>query len=196
MKDHCKGFYDSSFNVLCCLKEWFLQHCQSFYNPRIPHPRHSGGRFFYRYWNAFDAKLGSSWQWTKDELQKWFTDDDALELALTCDRLVLLLVGSSNVDSTPVSLSRDEKISCIVGELFFQPCSHGDFLGSIFGTGIARDKGEKEAHVNVVIEVADFVTMSLDKVGNVPVTCKERPLIPLEYETPSLMKHHLIFFSG
>ncbi|XP_076905554.1 uncharacterized protein LOC143561320 isoform X1 [Bidens hawaiensis] len=79
----------------------------------------------------------------------------------------------------------------ISGNFGFQPCSHGDFLGSILGTGIVRDKlgdillqGEKGAHVLVVPELVDFLTMSLDKVGNVPVTCKKMPLIALEYEPP------------
>ncbi|CAH1444537.1 unnamed protein product [Lactuca virosa] len=79
----------------------------------------------------------------------------------------------------------------ISGNFGFQPCSHGDFLGSILGTGIVRDKvgdillqGEKGAHVLVVQELVDFLTMSLDKVGNVPVTCKKMPLIALEYEPP------------
>lgn len=30
--------------------------------------------------------------------------------------------------------------SSITGNFGFQPCSHGDFLGSILGTGIAREK--------------------------------------------------------
>lgn len=79
----------------------------------------------------------------------------------------------------------------ISGNFGFQPCSHGDFLGSILGTGIVRDKvgdillqGEKGAHVLVVPELVDFLTISLDKVGNVPVTCKKMPLIALEYEPP------------
>ncbi|GKF77262.1 hypothetical protein Tco_0229732, partial [Tanacetum coccineum] len=46
--------------------------------------------------------------------------------------------------------------------------------------------GEKGAHVYVVPEVADFLTMSLDKVGNVPVTCKKMPLNALEHESPRI----------
>nr|GFB92423.1 putative RNA-binding protein YlmH isoform X1 [Tanacetum cinerariifolium] len=59
------------------------------------------------------------------------------------------------------------------------------------GTGIVRDKvgdillqGEKGAHVLVVPDLVDFLTMSLEKVGNVHVTCKKMPLIALEYEPP------------
>lgn len=28
----------------------------------------------------------------------------------------------------------------IAGNFQFEPCSHGDFLGSVLGTGISRDK--------------------------------------------------------
>ncbi|KAJ9551432.1 hypothetical protein OSB04_015477 [Centaurea solstitialis] len=83
----------------------------------------------------------------------------------------------------------------ISGNFGFQPCSHGDFLGAILGTGIVfhgniystllrRGQGEKGAHVLIIPELVDFLTMSLDKVGNVPVTCKRMPLIALEYEPP------------
>ncbi|KAL4580335.1 hypothetical protein LXL04_016525 [Taraxacum kok-saghyz] len=94
----------------------------------------------------------------------------------------------------PEALTTDPDIVAalsISGNFGFQPCSHGDFLGSILGTGIVRDKlgdillqGEKGAHVLVVPELVDFLTMSLEKVGNVPVTCKRMPLIALEYEPP------------
>ncbi|XP_071730134.1 uncharacterized protein [Rutidosis leptorrhynchoides] len=94
----------------------------------------------------------------------------------------------------PEALTADPDIVAalsISGNFGFQPCSHGDFLGSILGTGIVRDKlgdillqGEKGAHVLVVPELVDFLTLSLEKVGNVPVTCKKMPLIALEYEPP------------
>ncbi|XP_015169688.1 putative RNA-binding protein YlmH isoform X2 [Solanum tuberosum] len=79
----------------------------------------------------------------------------------------------------------------ISGNFSFQPCSHGDFLGAILGTGIARNKlgdillqGEKGAHVLVVPELSDFLVSALDKVGNVSVSCKKIPLLALEYEPP------------
>ncbi|XP_058211087.1 uncharacterized protein LOC131323352 isoform X1 [Rhododendron vialii] len=78
----------------------------------------------------------------------------------------------------------------ITGNFGFQPCSHGDFLGSILGTGIAREKlgdilvqGEG-AQILIVPELADFITSTLDKVGNVPVTCEKIPLLALEYKPP------------
>ncbi|GLT67280.1 hypothetical protein SLA2020_396010 [Shorea laevis] len=79
----------------------------------------------------------------------------------------------------------------ITGSFGFQPCSHGDFLGAILGTGIARDKlgdiilqGEKGAQILIVPELADFIISTMDKVGNVSVTCSKIPLLALEYEPP------------
>ncbi|KAK9907188.1 hypothetical protein M0R45_002191 [Rubus argutus] len=80
----------------------------------------------------------------------------------------------------------------ITGNFGFQPCSHGDFLGAILGTGIAREKvgdvilqGEKGAQVIIVPELIDFLMTSLDKVGNVPVSLTKIPLISIDYEPPS-----------
>ncbi|KAF8391335.1 hypothetical protein HHK36_023639 [Tetracentron sinense] len=79
----------------------------------------------------------------------------------------------------------------ITGNFGFQPCSHGDFLGAILGTGIAREKlgdillqGGKGAQILIVPELVDFLVLSLDKVGNVPVSCAKLPLLALEYEPP------------
>ncbi|XP_057970778.1 uncharacterized protein LOC131159661 isoform X2 [Malania oleifera] len=79
----------------------------------------------------------------------------------------------------------------ITGNFVFQPCSHGDFLGAILGTGIAREKigdiilqGQKGAQILVVPELVEFLLSSLDKVGNVPVTCRKIPLPAIEYEPP------------
>ncbi|KAJ6824322.1 uncharacterized protein M6B38_382605 [Iris pallida] len=79
----------------------------------------------------------------------------------------------------------------ISGNFGFEPCSHGDFLGSILGTGIVREKvgdilvqGEKGAQVIVVPELVDFLVTSLNKVGNVTVSCTQIPLLVLEYEPP------------
>ncbi|KAH9619498.1 hypothetical protein KSS87_007746 [Heliosperma pusillum] len=79
------------------------------------------------------------------------------------------------------------------GNFGFQPPTHGDFLGSILGTGIAREKlgdiilqGEKEAQILIVPELVDYIISSLTKVGNVPVSCTIVPLEALEYEPPRL----------
>ena len=40
----------------------------------------------------------------------------------------------------------------ITGNFGFQPCSHGDFLGAILGTGIAREKvGDVILQVSCII---------------------------------------------
>ncbi|KAK6229425.1 hypothetical protein SCA6_018376 [Theobroma cacao] len=57
----------------------------------------------------------------------------------------------------------------ITGNFGFQPCSHGDFLGAILGTCIAREK------------LGDIIL----QVGNVSVSCMQIPLLALEYEPPS-----------
>ncbi|KAL0001235.1 hypothetical protein SO802_015016 [Lithocarpus litseifolius] len=79
----------------------------------------------------------------------------------------------------------------VTGNFGFQPCSHGDFLGAILNKGIAREKlgdiilqGEKGAQIIIVPELVDFIILSLDKVGNVPVSCTKIPLISLDYEAP------------
>ncbi|PON40050.1 Photosystem II S [Parasponia andersonii] len=79
----------------------------------------------------------------------------------------------------------------ITGNFGFQPCSHGDFLGSILGTGISRERlgdillqGEKGAQVIIAPELVDFLISALDKVGRVPVSCTKIPLEAIEYEPP------------
>ncbi|KAG6637317.1 hypothetical protein CIPAW_11G170200 [Carya illinoinensis] len=56
----------------------------------------------------------------------------------------------------------------VTGNFAFQPCSHGDYLGAILGTGIAREK------------LGDIIL----QVGNVSVSCTKIPLISLDYEPP------------
>ncbi|KAF8024069.1 hypothetical protein BT93_F1317 [Corymbia citriodora subsp. variegata] len=79
----------------------------------------------------------------------------------------------------------------ITGNFSFDSCSHGDFLGAILGTGIAREKlgdillqGERGAQILIVPELVDFIIATLDKVGNVPVSCTRIPLLALEFEPP------------
>ncbi|KAL1346229.1 hypothetical protein HN51_019932 [Arachis hypogaea] len=79
----------------------------------------------------------------------------------------------------------------VSGNFRFESCSHGDFLGSILGTGITREKvgdiilqGEQGAQILVVPELVEFLMSSLDKVRNVPVSCSKIPLISLDYEPP------------
>ncbi|KAJ6724467.1 RNA-BINDING PROTEIN YLMH-RELATED [Salix viminalis] len=95
----------------------------------------------------------------------------------------------------PQTLTNDPDIVAalsITGNFGLQPCSHGDFLGAILGTGIAKNKlgdiillGEKGAQVLLVPDLVDYIVSSLDKVGNVSVSCTPIPLLALEYEPPS-----------
>ncbi|XP_062090457.1 uncharacterized protein LOC133796808 isoform X2 [Humulus lupulus] len=80
----------------------------------------------------------------------------------------------------------------ITGNFGFQSYSHGDFLGSILGTGISRDRlgdillqGERGAQIIIDPELVDFLISALDKVGRVPVSCTKIPLEAIEYEPPS-----------
>ncbi|KAI4322949.1 hypothetical protein L6164_022595 [Bauhinia variegata] len=94
----------------------------------------------------------------------------------------------------PEELTSDPDIIAalsVTGNFQFEPCSHGDFLGAILGTGISREKlgdiilqGEQGAQVLVVPELVDFLMSSLGKVGNVSVSCSKIPLISLDYEPP------------
>ncbi|KAL6616060.1 hypothetical protein ACP70R_038330 [Stipagrostis hirtigluma subsp. patula] len=79
----------------------------------------------------------------------------------------------------------------ISGNFRLEPCSHGDFLGAILGTGITREKvgdillqGERGAQVLVDPELVDYLTSTLEKVGKVGVSCTQIPLLALEYEPP------------
>ncbi|GMN54510.1 hypothetical protein TIFTF001_023637 [Ficus carica] len=79
----------------------------------------------------------------------------------------------------------------ITGNFGFQPCSHGDFLGAILGTGIARNRlgdillqGEKGAQIVIDPDLVDFLIAALDQVGRVPVSCTKIPLSALDYEPP------------
>ncbi|XP_010644190.1 uncharacterized protein LOC100248657 isoform X3 [Vitis vinifera] len=99
-----------------------------------------------------------------------------------------LSVGHSEVLTTAPDIVAALRIT---GNFGFQSCSHGDFLGAILGTGIAREKlgdiilqGEKGAQVLIVPELVDFLVSSLEKVGNVSVSCTKMPLLALEYEEP------------
>ncbi|MDB9526611.1 photosystem II S4 domain protein [Oscillatoria sp. CS-180] len=68
----------------------------------------------------------------------------------------------------------------IAGNFLFDTATHRDFLGSLLGTGIVREKvgdlivlGERGAQAIVVPELVDFLEMSLTQVRSVPVkTCQ------------------------
>jgi len=71
--------------------------------------------------------------------------------------------------------------------------SHRDILGSILGNGIRRDKigdiiqqGE-EAYACVHRDIADYLNMYMDKVGNVPVKLNYSDSIPILYKEDKLI---------
>jgi photosystem II S4 domain protein len=69
----------------------------------------------------------------------------------------------------------------IAGNFLFDTATHRDFLGSLLGTGLVREKvgdiivlGERGAQAIVVPDLVPFLEMSLTQVRSVPV--KTRPL--------------------
>ena len=79
----------------------------------------------------------------------------------------------------------------IAGNFLFDPATHRDFLGSILGTGIVRDKvgdiivlGERGAQVIVVPEMVDFLTTSLTQVRSVSVKTQPINLSELKIRPP------------
>ncbi|KAG9448115.1 hypothetical protein H6P81_014243 [Aristolochia fimbriata] len=103
------------------------------------------------------------------------------------ERCRLLIGNTEDMDIVPDAVAALN----VSGNFSFAPCAHGDFLGAILGTGIAREKlgdillqGDKGAQVIVVPELVSFLVSTLDKVGKVPVSCTEIPLLALNYEPP------------
>lgn len=79
----------------------------------------------------------------------------------------------------------------IAGNFLFDPASHRDFLGSLLGTGLVREKvgdiillGERGGQVIVVPEVAEFISLHLTQVRTVPVKAKEITLENLKIRPP------------
>ena len=67
----------------------------------------------------------------------------------------------------------------VAGNFLFDTATHRDFLGSLLGTGIVREKvgdiivlGERGAQIIVVPELVEFLQMSLTQVRSVPVKTK------------------------
>ncbi|KAH7442012.1 hypothetical protein KP509_03G066700 [Ceratopteris richardii] len=79
----------------------------------------------------------------------------------------------------------------ILGDFMFDRAVHGDFLGSILGTGIAREKvgdillqGDTGAQAVIVSELVNFLETSLTQVRNTPVICKLIRLEEIHYHPP------------
>jgi photosystem II S4 domain protein len=91
-------------------------------------------------------------------------------------------------DENPVPLAA----LSIAGNFLFDTASHRDFLGSLLGTGIVRDKvgdiivlGERGAQAIVVPELVDFLTTSLVQVRSVPVKTQLIDFAELRVREPS-----------
>ena len=79
----------------------------------------------------------------------------------------------------------------IAGNFLFDPATHRDFLGSILGTGIVREKigdilvlGERGAQIIVVPEMVDFLTTHLTQVRSVPVKTQQIDFSELKIRPP------------
>ena len=79
----------------------------------------------------------------------------------------------------------------IAGNFLFDTATHRDFLGSILGTGIVREKvgdiivlGERGAQVIVTEEMVDFLETSLVQVRSVPVKTRRIELSDLKIRPP------------
>jgi photosystem II S4 domain protein len=92
----------------------------------------------------------------------------------------------------PIERSQIEVVALdISGNFLFDSATHRDFLGSILGTGIVREKvgdilvlGERGAQVLVVPEIADFLETSLVQVRSVPVKVQPIELEELKVRPP------------
>ena len=79
----------------------------------------------------------------------------------------------------------------IAGNFLFDPATHRDFLGSILGTGIVREKvgdiivlGERGAQVIVVPEMVEFLTSALTQVRSVAVKTQQIEFSELKIRPP------------
>lgn len=88
----------------------------------------------------------------------------------------------------------DAKLKAIEvkGNFSFRPTSHRDFLGSILGLGIKREKVgdiiliDNGCQVITTDEIGDFLLIHLSKVGRVPVESREIDLDQLEVKAETV----------
>lgn len=100
-----------------------------------------------------------------------------------------LMISRSEIpfDEQPVPLAA----LSIAGNFLFDTASHRDFLGSLLGTGLVRDKvgdiivlGERGAQAIVVPELVEFLTGALVQVRSVPVKTQAIALNELRVREP------------
>ena len=91
------------------------------------------------------------------------------------------------LDNSNVSVAALE----IAGNFLFDTASHRDFLGSILGSGIVREKtgdiivlGERGAQAIVVPELVEYLEMHLKQVRSVPVQIQRIELNELKIKEP------------
>ncbi len=92
----------------------------------------------------------------------------------------------------PLSLELVEiAVLDIAGNFLFDPATHRDFLGSLLGTGLVREKvgdiivlGERGAQAIVVPELVEFLEMNLTQVRSVPVKTRRIDPSELKVRTP------------
>ncbi|MEM6612441.1 MAG: photosystem II S4 domain protein [Cyanobacteria bacterium P01_C01_bin.72] len=79
----------------------------------------------------------------------------------------------------------------IAGNFLFDPATHRDFLGSLLGTGIVREKvgdiivlGERGAQAIIVPEMIEFLTSALVQVRSVAVKTQQIDLSELKIRPP------------
>jgi len=91
------------------------------------------------------------------------------------------------LDSSQIELA----VLDIAGNFLFDTATHRDFLGSILGTGIVREKvgdiivlGERGAQVIVVPEMVEFLTTSLTQVRSVAVKTRQIDFAELKIRPP------------
>jgi photosystem II S4 domain protein len=100
-------------------------------------------------------------------------------------------IGLSRYD-IPLDRSNIELAALdIAGNFLFDTATHRDFLGSILGTGITRDKvgdiivlGERGAQVVVIPEMVEFLETALTQVRSVPVKTQHIELSELRITPP------------
>ncbi|MEM8831368.1 MAG: photosystem II S4 domain protein [Cyanobacteria bacterium P01_G01_bin.19] len=100
-------------------------------------------------------------------------------------------VGLSRPDIPMDESQVDLAVLDIAGNFLFDSATHRDFLGSILGTGIVRDKvgdiivlGERGAQAIVVPEMVEFLTTSLTQVRSVAVKTQQIDISELKIRPP------------
>jgi photosystem II S4 domain protein len=79
----------------------------------------------------------------------------------------------------------------IAGNFLFDPATHRDFLGSVLGTGVVREKvgdilvlGERGAQAIVVPDLVEFFQQNMTQVRTVPVKVTPIPFTELQVREP------------